>query len=601
MVECMKPSIESRQIEVAEVKCDDAFQVIFERMGDPTLLLKEGRFTDCNLATLKLLGYSSKSEFLNKRLSDISPTYQADGQSSEEKASRMISLALEIGFNRFEWDHTRFDGTIITVEVMLTPIILNNEIILHTLWRDIAQRKQMEASLTRQVEMLKMLNDIVAISGLQPRETLREALRIGLKYLKLDFGIVSQIRGSDYEVVVQASPPDTMSDGLHFVTENTYCNETLKLGDVLAIPNVPLSEFSNHPCYRDFGLASYIGAPIWVNREKFGTINFSSPSVLAREFGPDIDFVRLLARWAGAFIERMQFEEELALASAIYKNSSEGMLITDKDNNIVAVNPAFEQITGYSSAEIVGMNPRILGSKKHDRVFYQDMWQAIVENGCWQGEIWNRHKSGNEFVENLRINTIRDEKGAVRRYVALISDITDKKRSDELIWHQANYDSLTSLPNRRLFLDRLDHEIKLSKRTHLPLALLFIDLDKFKEINDTLGHDMGDVLLRETAQRIASCVRESDTVARLAGDEFTVIMTGAEDRASVDRIAQTIVEKFHGPFKLGTSEVFVSVSVGIALYPEAGDDIDSLIKSADQSMYSAKRARSGVPPASDLR
>jgi diguanylate cyclase (GGDEF)-like protein/PAS domain S-box-containing protein len=591
----MKPSIEPRQTEVAKVKCDNAFQVIFERMGDPNLLLKEGRFTDCNLATLKLLGYSSKSEFLNKRPSDISPTYQADGQSSEEKASRMISLALEIGFNRFEWDHTRFDGTIITVEVMLTPIILNNEIIVHTLWRDITQRKQMEASLNRQVEMLKMLNDIVAISGLQPRETLREALRIGLKYLKLDFGIVSQIRGSDYEVVVQASPPDTMSDGLHFVTENTYCNETLKLGDVLAIPNVPLSEFSNHPCYRDFGLASYIGAPIWVNGEKFGTINFSSPSILAREFGPDIDFVRLLARWAGAFIERMQFEEELALASAIYENSSEGMLITDKDNNIVAVNPAFEQITGYSSAEIVGMNPRILSSKKRDHVFYQDMWKAIVENGCWQGEIWNRHKNGNEFVENLRINTIRDENGAVRRYIALISDITDKKRSEELIWHQANYDSLTALPNRRLFLDRLDHEIKLSKRTTLPLALLFIDLDKFKEVNDTLGHDMGDALLKEAAQRISSCIRESDTVARLAGDEFTVIMTAVEERASVDRIAQTIMEKFHVPFKLGTSEVFVFVSIGIALYPEEGDDIDSLIKSADQSMYSAKRAGSGIP------
>lgn len=594
MVESMASPIKPQDSLVAAIECDDAFQVISEKMGVPNLLLKDGRFTDCNLATLELLGYPSKLDLLLKRPSDLSPAYQTDGQSSEVKSSKMISVALENGFHRFDWNFMRFDGSIITVEVMLTAITLINEISLHALWRDITQRKHLELTLLRQVQMQQMLNEIVAITGLQPRETMRQALQLGLKYLKLDFGIVSHIKGSDYEVVVQASPPDTMVDGQHFVTENTYCNETLKLGDVLAIPNVPFSEYSNHPCYRDFGLASYIGAPIWVNGEKYGTINFSSPSVLEREFGPDIDFVRLLARWAGAFIERMQFEEELALASSIYENSSEGMLIADKDNNIVAINPAFERITGYSASEIVGMNPRMLSSGRHDWAFYQNMWKSIVETGSWQGEIWNRHKNGNEYVENLRINSIYDEDGAVRRRIALISDITDKKRAEELIWHQANYDSLTTLPNRRLFLDRLGQEIKLSKRTNLPLALLFIDLDKFKEVNDTLGHDMGDALLKETAQRISACVRESDTVARLAGDEFTVIMTGVEDRASVNRIAQTIVDKFHEPFTLGASEVLVSVSIGIAIYPEAGNDIDSLIKSADQSMYTAKRAGTGI-------
>jgi diguanylate cyclase (GGDEF)-like protein/PAS domain S-box-containing protein len=589
----MEITSEQNKVVDAKTKSNDAFHAIFERMGDPNLLLREGRFIDCNLATLKLLGYPSKAEFLNKRPSDISPAYQSDGQSSEDQSARMISLALQNGFHRFDWDHSCFDGSTVTVEVMLTPITLDNEIILHTLWRDITQRKQLEANLTRQVEMLKILNDIVAISGLQPRETLREALRIGLKYLKLDFGIVSQIRGSDYEVVVQVSPPDTMSDGLHFVTENTYCNETLKLGDVLAIPNVPLSEFSNHPCYRDFGLASYIGAPVWVSGTKFGTINFSSPTALAREFGPDIDFVRLLARWAGAFIERMQFEEELALASSIYKNSSEGMLIANSENNIVAVNPAFEWITGYSASALVGNNPRMLSSGKHDREFYECMWKSITEKGSWQGEIWNRHKNGNEYLENLRINTIYGEDGHVRRRIALISDITDKKRSEELIWHQANFDTLTSLPNRRLFLDRMSQEIKLSKRTGLPFALLFIDLDSFKAINDTLGHDMGDVLLIETAQRISSCVRESDTVARLAGDEFTVILTSLEDPSKVNQIAQSIVEMLRTPFTLGVTETFVSASVGITLYPEAGNDVDSLIKSADQAMYAAKRAGKG--------
>lgn len=568
---------------------DRNFRTIFEKMSDPNLLLREGQFVDCNNAALKLLGYSSKADFLQRRPQDISPTVQPDGRDSDEKAADMIAIALRDGFHRFEWEHTRADGSVVPVEVMLTAIQMDGELLLHTLWRDITERKALENALTRQVHMLKALNEIVAISGLKPRETLRQALRIGLDFLRLDFGIVSHIQGSDYEVVVQSSPPATMTDGLHFVTENTYCNETLKLGDVLAVPDVPKSAYANHPCYRDFGLASYIGAPILVSGNVFGTINFSSPNALAREFGHDIEFIRLLARWAGAFLDRLHFEEELELAASIYQNSSEGMMIADADNNIVAVNPAMEQITGYSARELIGKNPRLLKSGQHDEAFYHEMWDSLIKTGCWQGEIWNVRKNGEAFAEKLSINTIYQDDGSVRRRVALLSDITDKKRTDELIWQQANFDALTALPNRRMFKDRLAQEVKKSNRSKQPLALLFIDLDHFKEVNDTLGHEMGDALLIEVARRITGCVRETDTVARIGGDEFTLILTNLEDPASVERIAENLISQLQQPFELGRGQALISASIGVALYPDEAGDVDTLLRLADDAMYTAKQ------------
>lgn len=567
----------------------NVFRAIFEQMSDPNLLLRQGRFVECNAAALKLLGYPNKNAFLNLSPSDISPPLQADGQASADKAREMIDLALRDGRHRFEWAHQRLDGTSVTVEVMLTPIQLGEETVLHTLWRDVTERAQLESTLRRQVEMLKRLNDIVAISGLRPKDTMRQALRIGADYLKLEFGIVSHIQAQDYEVMVQVSPPETMTDGLHFVTANTYCNETLQVGDVLAVPDVPHSVFAQHPCYRDFGLAAYIGAPIWVHGEKFGTINFSSPNALTREFGPDIDFVRLLARWAGAFLERMFFEEELELASSIYQHSSEGMLITDADNNIVAVNPALEQMTGYTAAELKGKNPRILQSGRHPLEFYQRMWESLLQTGAWQGELWNRRKNGEVFVEKLSINTIYHADGTVRRWVALLSDITEQKRTEELIWRQANFDALTALPNRRMFYERLQQELKKAHRTHSSVALLFIDLDHFKEVNDTLGHDAGDALLVEAAQRITHSVREVDTVARLGGDEFTVILSAVDNPQSVERVAQTLVQQLQRVFLLAGHEALVSASIGIALYPQDAGDAENILKNADRAMYESKR------------
>ncbi len=287
--------------------------------------------------------------------------------------------------------------------------------------------------------------------------------------------------------------------------------------------------------------------------------------------------------------QRKQSDEELRLAALVYDNSSEAMVITDSANQIIAVNPAFEKLTGYTAEEAMGKDPKILSSGRQDKAFYRAMWNDLNSTGSWQGELWDKRKNGEIYPKSLIINTIKDDKGKVHRYVALFSDITKKKESEELIWKQANFDMLTGLPNRRMFRDRLDHEIKKAHRSGVQLALMLLDLDHFKEINDTLGHDMGDILLNETAARLSSCVRESDTVARMGGDEFIIILGEVDDPGNVDRVAREILKKISEPFDLGNEIGYVSTSVGITLYPDDATDIESLLKNADQAMYVAKK------------
>jgi diguanylate cyclase (GGDEF)-like protein/PAS domain S-box-containing protein len=287
--------------------------------------------------------------------------------------------------------------------------------------------------------------------------------------------------------------------------------------------------------------------------------------------------------------ERRQAAESMQLASLVYQNSSEAMMVTDASGAIISVNPAFTELTGYAQDEIVGQTPSILNSGRHDHAFYQAMWREIDSTGRWQGEIWNRRKGGEIYAERLTINTIFDGGGAPYRRVALFFDITQEKRTEELIWKQANFDALTQLPNRRMVHSRLEHEISRSQRDGLSLALMFIDLDRFKEVNDTLGHDMGDILLKDAAQRLKHCVRETDTVARLGGDEFTVILCGLDHAGNAERVAEAILRKFAEPFRLKDELVYVSASIGITLYPDDAAGIDELLKNADQAMYAAKQ------------
>jgi len=272
----------------------------------------------------------------------------------------------------------------------------------------------------------------------------------------------------------------------------------------------------------------------------------------------------------------------------IFELSSESMVVTDAENRIITVNPAFTALTGYTAEEVVGKNPRMLKSGKQSKEFYRAMWDALNTTGHWQGEVWNQRKNGELYAEWLSVNVIYNEDGTKRMHVAIFSDITKKKMADTVIWNHANFDQLTLLPNRRLFLDRLEQGVKVAHRTGDSLALLFIDLDRFKEVNDTLGHEGGDQLLVEAASRIKQCVREMDTVARMGGDEFTVILPQLADPHYAGKIAEAIIGKLTTPFVISSLEFDVSASIGIAVYPGDGDCADQMLKNADKAMYDAK-------------
>lgn len=282
--------------------------------------------------------------------------------------------------------------------------------------------------------------------------------------------------------------------------------------------------------------------------------------------------------------------EKLRLASLVLEHSSEALMITDAANVIVDVNPAFTGLTGYSKEEVLGQKPSVLRSDLQGPDFYRLMWESLKAEGKWQGEIWNRRKNGELFVEWLTINTLYGDDGLPYRRVALFSDVTENKKKEELLWQQANFDMLTLLPNRRMFQDRLDVELKKLRRSGSKLAVFFMDLDRFKDVNDTLGHHQGDLLLRQAAKRILACVRVSDTVARLGGDEFTVILTDIESAASVERVAQCIVASLSQPFDLDGHRAEVSVSLGIAIGPDHASESAELVQLADQAMYAAKQA-----------
>lgn len=278
----------------------------------------------------------------------------------------------------------------------------------------------------------------------------------------------------------------------------------------------------------------------------------------------------------------------LQLAEKIIETSLEGVMITDAKGLIQQVNPAFVQVTGYTCEEVMGHSPSMLSSGRHDAAFYQQMWAALNQHGQWRGEIWNRRKNGEIYPELLTITALRDEQQRIIHYAALFSDISQIKASEQHIQHLAYYDALTNLPNRRLFYDRLKLAVAHAHRQQESLAVLFVDLDRFKTINDTLGHNIGDLLLREVAERLARSLREDDTVARTGGDEFLVLLSQVRTPAEVTQVCQRMLHTLEQPMRLAEHELVINASIGVAMYPEDGNDHETLIKHADVAMYRAK-------------
>ncbi len=281
-------------------------------------------------------------------------------------------------------------------------------------------------------------------------------------------------------------------------------------------------------------------------------------------------------------------EVERRLSAAVFDNSSDAIMVSDRNNRIISVNAAFCEITGFSREEVLGNDPKMLSAGRQSPEFYLEMWHALRDAGKWSGEIWNRRKTGELYPEWLSISTVKNNQEEITHFVGIFSDITERKQAEERVRHLAHYDALTDLPNRTLFHDRLQQALIQAQREHDQVAVMFIDLDRFKVINDTLGHGVGDLLLQAVAQRLTGCIRQGDTVCRQGGDEFVILLPKISHAEDAALVAQKILDAVTQPFFLDKHELHISSSIGISFFPTDGVSLETLMKNADVAMYRAK-------------
>jgi len=584
-----------KKMEQALIESESKFRRVFEDVADPSLLLKNGRFFDCNMATLELLGYPNKQDFLNVSPADISPPDQPDGSRSDEKAAEMIAITLRCGTHRFEWMHLRHDGTNIPVEVTATLITVDGELVLHVNWRDITERKNAELRERMRNQILEQVNRGA------PLKDILEAIVLSFEHERADAVCsILLLDTAEQNLIAGAAPnlPEFYNraiDNLRIGDGVGSCGTAAFRGEL-----VIAEDLQQHPywsAYRDLTrraeLHSCWSHPVKDAQGKvLGTfaIYHHHPS---QPMEGDLILIAQYANLAQIAIESHRSQRELRIAATAFESQG-GMMVTDPLQRILRVNRAFTDITGYEAEDIIGKSPVILSSGRQDADFYAKMWTSINDTGAWEGEIWNRHKNGEIYPQHLGISVVHDSNGEISNYVATLTDISQRKQAGEEIKHLAIFDPLTGLPNRRLLLDRLQQALASSVRSGQSFALLFVDLDKFKTLNDTLGHDIGDMLLQQVAERLTSCVREGDTVARLSGDEFVVILEELnknpfEAASKAELVGEKILARLTLPYQLATHQYRCSSSIGVTLFKDRASGVDELLVQADIAMYQAKK------------
>jgi diguanylate cyclase (GGDEF)-like protein/PAS domain S-box-containing protein len=549
-----------KQAEIAFAESRNLLQAIIDTAPMRIFWKDKGlRYLGCNPAFARDAGVASAEEIIGK--DDFQFCWKAQAELYRTDDLEVIDL----GIAKLSYDEpqTTPDGKIIWLRTSKAPLRnASNEIIgLIGIYKDITEQKQVEMALKESEGLFRQIT-----------ENIRQVFWVGT---------------SDWNHVMYISPAYQEIWGR--TCESLYANPLDWLDAVVDADRKKIIDSITKKSTGDF---TDVAFPEYRIRRPDGSERW----IYARAF-PIHDANGKIYRYAGIaedITQRKRDEEALRVAAVAFE-THEGILITDALSNIVRVNRAFTDITGYSAEEVLGRNPRIMSSGRQDRLFYIEMWQNLLCTGDWAGEIWDRRKNGEIYPKWLTITAVKNDQQETTHYVAIFSDITARKRIEEEIHHLAFYDVLTRLPNRRLFLDRFNAAMIASTRRNDYGAVLFIDMDRFKVLNDTLGHDYGDLLLIEVGVRIKSCVREMDTVARYGGDEFVVLIDGIGlDREDVTRKVALVAEKIREvlalPYVLKEHEHHSSPSIGISLYHGNDESMDSLIEHADMAMYQAKKS-----------
>ncbi|MFH0934138.1 MAG: EAL domain-containing protein, partial [Pseudomonadota bacterium] len=511
----------------------------------------DARFIEVNQRACDNLGYT-EDELLHMGIADVTPGFDLAQR-------RPMWEGLEVGrpYTLIS-KHRRKDGSLFPVELRIVLLEFDGDKIMMALAHDITERVRAEEKLRESTELLKESQIIAGLGSYvfdtlagtwTSSEVLDQLFGIGADYVRSVEGWAALIHPDDQQMMVEYFQNEVLGKRVNFDKEYRIVRKS-------------------------------DGAVRWMHG--MGRLESDAQGRLARMLGTIQDITG-----------RKKVEEELRIAAVAFSSQS-GMVITDAQAHIVRVNPAFTRLTGYSEEEVIGRKPGLLRSGRHDELFYQRMWDALLGKGYWQGEIWNKRKNGQVYAEMLTITAINDPDGRPTHFVGSFTDITESKAAEAEIHRLAYYDALTTLPNRRLLQDRLSQAIAATARSGLYGAIFFIDLDNFKALNDTRGHDVGDQLLLEVAQRLCAVVREGDTVARLGGDEFVVLLEdiGAdpgEAAALAKQVGDKLREAIDLPFALNGYEYLCKLSIGVSLF-HAQDTVENLLKHADLALYQAKNA-----------
>ena len=596
---------EHRKTQQALRDSSDFADSVVENIPDMVFVkdAKELRFVRFNRAAEDLLGYP-RTEMIGKSDYDLFPKTQADFFTAKDREVLAGGILADIPTEEID---TRTQGRRL-LHTQKIPIFDKGGEPLYLLGisEDVTERIHAERQIIRLNRTYAVLSGVnEAIIGIKDRqELLQRVCRILVEIGGLDFVCIFLADGDRGPFQMAASAGNDRGLLAHWrhpplVAGPALCVGRPDLARRVVCRQGDVDSETGCRAAIDFGFHSCTGLPLKIDDRESGRLALFSDDP-DRFDDAEFDLLERLARGLSHALEalaqdalRREAEEHLRLASRVFDNSTEGIIITDAGNNILMVNKMFTTITQYGPEEVMGKNPRMLSSGKQDASFYRTMWESLQEIGEWHGEIHNRRKDGQFYPEWLTVSAVKDKFGVVTNYVAVFSDLTARKEIEERINFLAYYDALTGLPNRQLFVDRLRQALAQAERSHGSAGVVFLDFDRFSMINETFGHAVGDQLLKEAARRLQRSVRHSDSVARIGSDEFTVILPNLEDPHDAARVAQKILDVIAEPMPFMDHEVFISASIGIAVFPSDGRDAEALIQNAEIAMYRAMRDGGG--------